>query len=87
MRDDVTDDVTDKVTDDAIGRPYISPSCHIGTHAACDKGVAWTGAAPVPGVRRETCACRCHRGPAAEPHQPAGSFVGAPNTVPSGAAA
>lgn len=70
---------------------YVSPACHIGTHAKCDKGAA--GSVVVPGVRREACACRCHAvGPAgphrpARPHQPAGSFVGAANTVPSGAAA
>lgn len=68
--------------------PYVSPACHVGRHPACDKGVPAAETAGVPGVRRETCACRCHEGgggPA--PHQPAGSFVAAENTVPSGAAA
>ncbi len=68
--------------------PYVSPACHIGRHPACDKGVAEAAAVAVPGVRREVCACRCHTGgggPA--PHQPAGSFVAAEKTVPSGAAA
>ncbi|GFE15959.1 hypothetical protein Sgleb_40060 [Streptomyces glebosus] len=67
--------------------PYVSPACHVGRHPACDKGVAVPEAATVPGVRRETCACRCHTGGGPSRHQPAGSFVAAAKTVPSGAAA
>ncbi|MFI0154077.1 hypothetical protein [Streptomyces lydicus] len=70
-----------------VPRPYISPACHIGTHAACDKGAPGPEVTTVPGVWREACACPCHEGGAPGLHQPAGSFVGAANTVPLGAAA
>lgn len=71
----------------SAGAPYVSPACHVGRHPACDKGVAVPESATVPGVRRETCACRCHTGGGPSRHQPAGSFVAAAKTVPSGAAA
>lgn len=67
--------------------PYVSPACHIGRHPACDKGGVDREAAPIPGVRREACACHCHQGGAPGRHQVAGSFAGTENTVPSGAAA
>ncbi|ARF56784.1 hypothetical protein B1H19_23750 [Streptomyces gilvosporeus] len=71
-----------------VPAPYISPACHIGTHAACDKGAAESEVVAAPGVRWEICCCACHvGGGAAGRHQPAGSFVSVLNTVPSGAAA
>jgi len=67
--------------------PYVSPACHVGRHPVCDKGVPAAEVVTVPGVRRESCVCRCHTGGGPSPHQPAGSFVAAAKTVPSGAAA
>ncbi len=64
---------------------YLSPACHIGTHARCDKGTA--AGSTVPGVRHEACVCRCHEGGRPGLHQPDGSLVAAAKTVPSGAAA
>lgn len=66
---------------------YISPACHVGRHPRCDKGTLGIAGTGVPGVRREVCVCRCHEGGGAGRHQPAGSFVSAAKTVPSGAAA
>ncbi|KPC65948.1 hypothetical protein ADL29_05770 [Streptomyces chattanoogensis] len=40
--------------------PYVSPACHIGTHATCDKGAPEPEVISVPGVRWEACSCPCH---------------------------
>ncbi|MFJ9848737.1 hypothetical protein [Streptomyces sp. NPDC101150] len=53
-----------------IPAPYVSPACHIGTHATCDKGTPETEITLVPGVRWEICSCRCHA-------EGAGAIVGA----------
>ncbi|GES31117.1 hypothetical protein San01_36040 [Streptomyces angustmyceticus] len=69
--------------------PYVSPACHVGTHARCTKGGPVPEAGAVPGVRREACICRCHAPDGARPggHQAAGSPAGTAKTVPFGAAA
>ncbi|KIZ19790.1 hypothetical protein [Streptomyces natalensis] len=79
---------TPRLVPSYVPAPYISPACHIGTHAACDKGAAEPEVVAAPGVRWEICCCACHVGGDAEArHHPAGSFVSVLNTVPSGAAA
>ncbi|MFI9051861.1 hypothetical protein [Streptomyces sp. NPDC053427] len=49
--------------------PYVSPACHIGTHATCDKGTPEPEITSAPGVHWEVCACPCHE-------EDPGAFVG-----------